>query len=1348
MRNNLQEQLRWLGSCQSWADAFGSRLSVEALNQPAKISAEEVSHLSIEKDWVPLWRRAAEGRLHGGDVEVPARAARERERQRPSAEGAFSGAVWGADGAPRQMQRQMPPAQQQMPAQQMAQGQQMPQGQQMQQGQQLPQGQQMPPMGPQTEPPMPMPLQNSEVGPGAWQAPPPVAPEQRAPSSNWAQGFEWDGPVAAALQRFGVPGFRPQQREAINACLAGKDVFVRMPTGGGKSLVYQVPAVVQPLVVVISPLVSLIQDQVQELKEIGVEVSAIRSRSDESGEDVRMVTRRMLADELQIVYVTPEMIHQSSIFQKALRSLYTSKRLRRFVIDEAHCLSIWGNEFRESYLQLKNLKASFPEVPILACSATATEEIISGVLTQLNMQDPAVFVSPVDRPNLEFKVQPKSKKSVTKEIGDLIRAKFSGQSGIIYCLSRQNCDDVQQELASMQIRAEVYHAQVALHQRSAVQQRWKSGETPIIVATIAFGMGVNKRDVRFVIHHSFPKSLEGYYQEAGRAGRDGCHATCTIFYDYEDKKRHQNLAQNDMNQDKSLQRLLQMVGYCEALGACRRAFIAGYFGDVNATCGVHQAPCDVCRAAQRGQVLQQQEVTQEAQVALQLLRAARAVTARGRLAVTLHSVKEALLGSKAQRMAQWQALPGFGALKGSWGEGDTLRLLRKLVVDSVLAEEVMTPGGASGNVTVAYLVEGRHGEALLQNQMAVHLYREPDRKRKARHSPEAGPTPGNRNRAAPKRRTVRARALEDGRSQHGMANPNAQCSQNPQSQQLNQFQSQPLPQVNVFQPNAQGQSHVPQPPHFNQQFAHSQALQQCNQPFQQNAFAQQPQGFGQPCQQFDQLPNSGQAHAQQGSMKLQQPNGGQQHHRHVVQQFEQFQSPGQCSMPFQQPMGNQPQPFRQPNDSQPQQCNMPLQQSIHSQPQQCNMPFHRPIDLQPQQSNMLFQQAIDSQPQQCNMPFQQPIDSQPQQSTMPFQQPNDSPPQECNMPFRQPMDSQPQQCNMPFQQPNDSQQQRQHVLQQLEQFQYRGQPPAQKGSMPFQQPDDSQQRQHVVQQLEQFQYREQTPAQNGSMPFQQPNDGQQQEHVVQQFHQFQSPGHTPARQCSTPFQQPKHFQQQRQDGVQQLEQSQSRVQAPALQCNIPFQQSNNSQQQPHHVAQQTQQQFECPGQAQAQQCNLTLPQPFALGQQQPTSFEQLQQFDQQFQSTGETLGQGSAQPAQQPNVFGQQPPNVLEQPQQFIQQQHLQQQCNQAFQQANERQHLVGPPPQVQFQSPGQAAQTCGQFPETQVELRLQQVNPAQWEPQATAQRPDQRCQAAEVARYPLARAHSQGRVQDATFGT
>lgn len=578
----------------------------------------------------------------------------------------------------------------------------------------------------------------------------------------WSKSFEWDQQVRSYLPRLGVQGgFRPYQREVINACLKGLDIFVRMPTGGGKSLCFQIPALVKPTVLVISPLVSLIQDQVSELRTMGVAATALGSGAlDEDGGGRSEVYSQLEDGQLALLYVTPEMLGHSPKLQRVLQRLNEGGRLSRIVIDEAHCLSIWGSEFRESYLELKNLRRVYPNVPILACSATATDEIIASVRQHLSMHpNTAVFRTPLDRRNLEFEVRSKRKKGVLKEIADLIKERFAGKSGIVYCLSRRDCEQVQAGLSELGISAEVYHAQIAGHLRSEVQERWKRGQTRIIVATIAFGMGVNKRDVRFVIHHSMPKSLEGYYQEAGRAGRDGHHASCIVFYDYEDKKRHQNLMEchGDGNmtpaaKEKCLQRLLSMVEYCEERRRCRRDVIAGYFGCAGqAQCGSGPVFCDSCKQALP---LVEMNCTREAAGCVQLLRAARQSRGGRGAAVTICSLKDGLLGSRQQRLAHWQALPGFGSLR-EWGEADVQRLLRRLVIGSILDEEVVTPGpGSAPMAIVAYLIEGRRSEELMQGRLHVKLWREVEGQ-----APMPAPQP-----AAPKARARSAQPAEVGRA--------------------------------------------------------------------------------------------------------------------------------------------------------------------------------------------------------------------------------------------------------------------------------------------------------------------------------------------------------------------------------------------------------------------------------------------------------------------------------------------------------------------------------------------------------------------------------------------------------
>lgn len=614
-------------------------------------------------------------------------------------------------------------------------------------------------------------------------APCPVATELE----RWGRPFpEWDNEVARTLPRFGVSGgFRFHQREVINACLAGCDVFVRMPTGGGKSLTFQVPALLRPFVVVVSPLLSLIQDQVSELRDLGVAAAALGSGADGGTCENRQELYAQLEDgTLNLLYVTPEMLNHNQKLQRTLKQL-NDGRLKRFVIDEAHCLSLWGNEFRESYLELKNLRRVYPNVPIFACSATATDDVIADVRQQLSMHDnTVVFRTPLDRRNLAFEVRQKNKRSVVRQIAEIIKGRFNGQSGIIYCLSRQNCEDVQRELGEHAILAEVYHSQVAVTRRAEVQQRWKCGMTPIIVATVAFGMGVNKRDVRFVIHHSFSKSIEAYYQEAGRAGRDGLPASCIIFYDYEDKKRHQNLASMDgqrpdgAQKAKTLHRLLRMVAYCENRHLCRRSFITDYFGDTAlAVCGHGPIFCDVCRSDRQ---LEEADRTREAQLVLRMVRAAHdqqrtASNIGEKLCVSISTLRDALSGLKSARVVRWSGLEGYGSLTrgGGWTEDEVARFLRRMVIDEVLAEEVKENSAFAGSGVVAYISEGRMAEAVLRGAAVVRFVREVQTNVRA--------TPRAKS-AAPKPKAVAMQVRATPRAKSAASRPKAVATQaRPQS---------------------------------------------------------------------------------------------------------------------------------------------------------------------------------------------------------------------------------------------------------------------------------------------------------------------------------------------------------------------------------------------------------------------------------------------------------------------------------------------------------------------------------------------------------------------------------------
>lgn len=403
----------------------------------------------------------------------------------------------------------------------------------------------------------------------------------------------WSRDVKAGLKdRFHLRGFRPNQLEAINATLAGKDAFVLMPTGGGKSLCYQLPSIInsgktQGVTVVISPLLSLMQDQVDHLQKLRIQALLVNG-------EVTAEHRRLVLGSLkdthpqkfcQLLYITPEMISKSQAMISALQDLYQRRKLARIVIDEAHCVSQWGHDFRPDYKLLGEVRQQFRGVPVIALTATATENVKVDVIHNLGIQNCEVFTQSFNRPNLSYEVRTKGKaKDVLDSMANSINTTYRGQCGIIYCLSKKNCEDIAGKLEKLySIKAHHYHAGMEPEDKKRVQKEWQAGRYHVIVATIAFGMGIDKSDVRFVFHHTIPKSLEGYYQETGRAGRDGKRSGCFMYYGYQDTsmiKRMIDDGEGSWDQKERQRQMLRMViQFCENKSDCRRVQVLSYFNE-------------------------------------------------------------------------------------------------------------------------------------------------------------------------------------------------------------------------------------------------------------------------------------------------------------------------------------------------------------------------------------------------------------------------------------------------------------------------------------------------------------------------------------------------------------------------------------------------------------------------------------------------------------------------------------------------------------------------------------------------------------------------------------------------
>jgi len=384
---------------------------------------------------------------------------------------------------------------------------------------------------------------------------------------------------------FGYDEFKPLQEEVISNVLNGRDSFVLMPTGGGKSLCYQLPALkFSGLTLVVSPLIALMKDQVDSLNANGVSASFINSSL--SFDEILQIKKDLVDGNIKILYVAPERLSVGG-FLDFLKSL----DLSLIAVDEAHCISEWGHDFRPDYGNLRLLKNIFPALPIIALTATATGKVREDVVKQLNLNNPEIFVSSFDRENLHFSVLPK-KRALDRLVN--ILGNYRAESVIVYCFSRKDTLNVAASLNAEGFKALPYNAGLSADVRAKNQDLFIKDKVDIIVATIAFGMGIDKPDVRLIVHYSFPKSIEGYYQEVGRAGRDGLKSECVMFYSYSDKIKHDFFVNNLDSEEERLasqKKMKEVMDYCD-YAFCRRKYLLEYFGEdvKDMNCGA----CDFC----------------------------------------------------------------------------------------------------------------------------------------------------------------------------------------------------------------------------------------------------------------------------------------------------------------------------------------------------------------------------------------------------------------------------------------------------------------------------------------------------------------------------------------------------------------------------------------------------------------------------------------------------------------------------------------------------------------------------------------------------------------------------------
>jgi len=532
---------------------------------------------------------------------------------------------------------------------------------------------------------------------------------------DWeSRKFDWSERLDLARQNvFCLDRYRPDQLAVMNASLSGHDCILIMPTGGGKSLTYQLPAVISPgVTLVVSPLLSLMEDQLMALRRLGIQAEMLTGTTDV--ETKKRVMKDMLdpASNLKLLYVTPEKCSKSKQFMAKLQKMHQSGRFARLAIDEVHCCSQWGHDFRPDYKFLGAMRAMFPDVPILGLTATSTAAVTKDVKDILRIPQAMVFMAGFNRPNLHYSVR--LKPDVATETYDYIASVVNGEfkdcSGIIYTTTVKEVETLYQELKNRGVASGPYHAQMEAHSRSKVHMRWAAGQIKVVVATVAFGMGIDKPDVRFVIHNTISRSMENFYQESGRAGRDGKPATCIMLFRLGDIFKQSPMV---FSEKTGCEKLYSMVGYCLNRVTCRRNIIAEHFLE-----SWEPVPCNkMCDNCDEGEdKIDDVDVTDYAQAAIGILTAA----APKEIRVTAIKLVEALQG----RGANNTKLPGWKG--GKLNKDQVEQVVARLLVEGYVLEDMhytpysiisyLIPGHRNVRQLSIKFLESRSGKVILKSK--------------------------------------------------------------------------------------------------------------------------------------------------------------------------------------------------------------------------------------------------------------------------------------------------------------------------------------------------------------------------------------------------------------------------------------------------------------------------------------------------------------------------------------------------------------------------------------------------------------------------------------------------------